>query len=77
VLLSVAVMMTLRLLARRLRRCGTRNVFVFGRGLEMNARRRDAPVGGEVTDRDVRAGGMRIQQAEEEQTKPQHTPQSR
>lgn len=77
VLLSVAVVMALRLLARRLRRRGTRNVFVFGSVLEMNARRRNTLVGGEVTHRRVRADGMRIQQAEEEQAKPQHTPQSR
>ncbi len=75
--LSVAVVMVLRLLARRLRRRGTRNVFVFGSWLEMSARRREALVGGEVTHRRVRADGVRIQQTEEEQAQPQHTPQSR
>ncbi|MCX4570693.1 hypothetical protein OOK48_30620 [Streptomyces viridodiastaticus] len=76
-LLSVAVVMAIRLLVRHLHRRGTRNVFMFGSWLEMNARRRDALVGGEVTHRRVRADGVRIQQTEEEQAQPQHTPQSR
>lgn len=77
VLLSVTVVMTVRLRTRHLRRHGTRNVLVLGGRLEMNARRRNVFAGGEVTHRRVRADGMRIQQAEEKQAQPQHTPQSR
>jgi hypothetical protein len=56
---------------------GTRNVFEFHSWLEMPAGRHDALAGSEVTHRRVRADGVRIQQAEEEQTQPQHTHQSR
>ena len=78
VLLSVAaVVMAPGLLVGRLYRCGTRNASVFGGGLKMSARHRDTLIGGEVTHRGIRARGMRIQQAEEEQAQSQHTPQSR
>lgn len=74
--LSVAVVAALRL-PRRLHPRGTRNVHGSDSWLEMPARRHDALGGGEVTHRRVRADGMRIQQAEEEQAQPKHTRQSR
>lgn len=75
--LSVAAVMALRLLPRRLHQRGNRNALVFGSWLEMPARCHDALLGDEMTHRRVRADGMRIQQAEEEETQPQHTRQRR
>lgn len=74
--LSVAVVMAFRSPCR-LQQRGNRNALMFGSWLEMPARCHDALLGGEMAHRRVRADGMRIQQAEEEQTQPQHTHQSR
>ncbi len=75
--LSVAAVMAFRLLPRRLRQRGNRDALMFGSWLEMPARRHDALLGDEMTHRRVRADGMRVQQAEEEETQPQHTRQRR
>jgi hypothetical protein len=75
--LPMTVVMAIRRLTLGERRRGTRNPLTFRIGLEMNAGHRSVFACGDMTHRGLRADGVCIQQAEEDQAQPEQTQQNR